>query len=50
MQDGCTKVVWDRWNHVVEGSLMFQVTEKIKMTRMKLNNWARSNARASKKD
>lgn len=38
MHEGCNEVVQDGWNHTVEGSPMFQVTEKIKMMRMKLSN------------
>ncbi|XP_070660430.1 uncharacterized protein [Malus domestica] len=43
-------VVQDGWNHEVAGSPVFQVTEKIKMTRMKLTNWAWNNARAEPKE
>ena len=34
MQEGCTEVVRNGWECVVNGSPMYQVTEKIKRTRM----------------
>lgn len=37
MQEGCSEVVHEGWECVIDGSPMFQVTEKIKMTPMKLN-------------
>ncbi|XP_070672609.1 uncharacterized protein [Malus domestica] len=43
LSEGVADVVRDGWEYTVEGSPMFQVTEKIKMTRMMLNRWARSN-------
>lgn len=45
MQKGCSEVVREGYECVVDGSPMFQVTED-KLTWMKLNNWARSIARS----
>lgn len=45
MYEGCAEEVREGYEYVVDCSLMFQITEKIKMTWMKLNNWAKSNAR-----
>lgn len=44
MHEGCAEVVRNGWENVVIRSPMFQVIEKIKLTRMQLNNWAQSNA------
>lgn len=45
MQEGCAEAVNEGYEYVVDGSPMFQITEKIKVTQIKLNNWAKSNVR-----
>lgn len=50
MQEGCDVVVQQGWEHSVGESSIYQVTEKIKATRMALNNWARNFVRVGPKE
>ena len=50
LMEGCAEAVKKGWKHYVEGSPMFRVTEKIKLTRMKLNQWVCSNVRSGPRE
>lgn len=50
LQERCSKLVRNGWEHLVVGLPMCQVTEKIKMTWMMLNNWARNNVKTSPRE
>ena len=50
LHEECAAVVQSGWERDVVGSPMYQVTEKIKMTRMMLNKWARSSAKSNPRE
>ncbi|XP_070665195.1 uncharacterized protein [Malus domestica] len=45
-KEGCQEAVQEGWNSEIVRSAMFQVTEKIKATRVELMKWAKNNERS----